>query len=123
MARQLLVPYVRDMATDHQERTNISALIRHAIALVLIMSMERSMTMSDLQRLADEDLMPLVEQRDPAAFEIVFDRHGGAAYSLAYRIVGERAKAEEPRDPARCPVKAGNGPAQQVASRPARRER
>jgi RNA polymerase sigma-70 factor, ECF subfamily len=57
--------------------------------------MDRSMTMSDLQRLADEDLMPLVEQRDPAAFEIVFDRHGGAAYSLAYRIVGERAKAED----------------------------
>ena len=41
----------------------------------------------DLQRLADEDLMPLVERKDPSAFEIVYDRHGGAAYSLAYRIV------------------------------------
>ena len=49
----------------------------------------------DLQRLADEDLMPLVERKDPAAFEIVYDRHGGAAYSLAYRIVGDRAVAEE----------------------------
>ena len=39
--------------------------------------------------------MPLVEQREPAAFEIVFDRHGGAAYSLAYRIVGDRARAED----------------------------
>jgi RNA polymerase sigma-70 factor (ECF subfamily) len=49
----------------------------------------------DLQRLADEDVMPLVEQKDPSAFEILFDRHGGAAYSLAYRIVGERATAED----------------------------
>jgi len=49
----------------------------------------------DLQRLADEDLMPLVERKDPSAFEIVYDRHGGAAYSLAYRIVGDRAVAEE----------------------------
>jgi RNA polymerase sigma-70 factor, ECF subfamily len=49
----------------------------------------------DLQRLADEDLMPLVERKDPAAFEIVYDRHGGAAYSLAYRIVGSSVVAEE----------------------------
>jgi RNA polymerase sigma-70 factor (ECF subfamily) len=39
--------------------------------------------------------MPLVQRREPAAFEIVFDRHGGAAYSLAYRIVGDRARAED----------------------------
>ena len=39
--------------------------------------------------------MPLVERREPAAFEIVFERHGGAAYSLAYRIVGDRSKAED----------------------------
>jgi RNA polymerase sigma-70 factor (ECF subfamily) len=53
------------------------------------------MTTTDLQRFADEDLMPLVERREPAAFEIVFDRHGGAAFSLAYRIVGDRARAED----------------------------
>jgi RNA polymerase sigma-70 factor, ECF subfamily len=50
---------------------------------------------ADLQRLADEDLMPLVERKDAAAFEIVYDRHGGPAYSLAYRIVGDRQVAEE----------------------------
>jgi RNA polymerase sigma-70 factor (ECF subfamily) len=49
----------------------------------------------DLQRLADEDLMPLVERKEPAAFEVVYDRHGGAAYSLAYRIVGDRLVAED----------------------------
>ena len=48
------------------------------------------MTLSDLRRLADEDLMPLVAAKDPLAFEVFYDRHGGAAFSLAYRIVGNR---------------------------------
>ena len=39
--------------------------------------------------------MPLIGEKDPAAFEVFYDRHGGAAYSLAYRIVGERAVAED----------------------------
>jgi len=47
------------------------------------------------ERLADEELMPLVGRKDPEAFEILYDRHGGVAYSLAYRIVGDRAAAEE----------------------------
>jgi RNA polymerase sigma-70 factor, ECF subfamily len=48
-----------------------------------------------IHRLADEDLMPLVERKDPSAFELVYDRHGGPAYSLAYRIVGDRGTAED----------------------------
>jgi RNA polymerase sigma-70 factor, ECF subfamily len=48
-----------------------------------------------LPRLADEDLMTLVEDRNPEAFAVLYDRHGGAAYSLAYRIVGDRSVAEE----------------------------
>jgi RNA polymerase sigma-70 factor, ECF subfamily len=47
------------------------------------------------ERLADEDLMPRIASRDPEAFEVFYDRHGGAAYSLAYRIVGERSTAED----------------------------
>ncbi|HYH54190.1 MAG TPA: sigma-70 family RNA polymerase sigma factor [Solirubrobacterales bacterium] len=47
------------------------------------------------ERLADEELMPLVGDCDPEAFEVLYDRHGGAAYSLAYRVVGDRAAAEE----------------------------
>jgi RNA polymerase sigma-70 factor (ECF subfamily) len=47
------------------------------------------------ERLADEELMPLVGEKDPEAFEVLYDRHGGVAYSLAYRIVGERAAAED----------------------------
>jgi len=45
--------------------------------------------------MADEDLMPLIGEKDPEAFEVLYDRHGGIAYSLAYRIVGARVAAED----------------------------
>ena len=48
-----------------------------------------------LQRLADEDLMTLVDEKNSDAFAVVYDRHGGAAYSLAHRIVGEEGMAED----------------------------
>jgi RNA polymerase sigma-70 factor (ECF subfamily) len=48
-----------------------------------------------MQKLADEDLMTLVERKDPAAFEVLYDRHGGGAYSLAHRIVGDAQTAED----------------------------
>lgn len=48
-----------------------------------------------LNRLADEDLMELVRQGESRAFEIIFDRHGDTAYSLAYRMCGSRARAED----------------------------
>jgi RNA polymerase sigma-70 factor (ECF subfamily) len=47
------------------------------------------------ERLADEELMPLIGKKDPEAFEVFYDRHGGVAYSLAYRIVGEQGAAED----------------------------
>ncbi len=53
------------------------------------------MNPAELSRLADEDLMALVDRKDPDAFEALYDRHGGAAYSLAYRIVGDRTAAED----------------------------
>lgn len=53
------------------------------------------MPMPDLQRLADEDLLLLVRDGDPDAFEVVYDRHGRAAYSLAYRIMGNPTAAED----------------------------
>lgn len=49
----------------------------------------------NLRRLADEDLMELVHEGDARAFEVVFDRHGSAAFSLAYRMCGSRARAED----------------------------
>jgi RNA polymerase sigma-70 factor (ECF subfamily) len=48
-----------------------------------------------LERLADEDLMALVQKGDAQAFELVYDRHCGAAFSLAYRMCGRRATAED----------------------------
>jgi RNA polymerase sigma-70 factor, ECF subfamily len=50
---------------------------------------------TDLRTLADEDLMVLVQEGDPRAFEVVFDRHSGPAFSLAYRMCGRRAMAED----------------------------
>lgn len=49
----------------------------------------------DIRDLADEEVMHLVQRGDPRAFELLYDRHGGAAYSLAYRIVGKQAAAED----------------------------
>jgi RNA polymerase sigma-70 factor, ECF subfamily len=49
----------------------------------------------DLTRLADEELMHVVQGGDPRAFEVLYDRHGAAAFSLAYRMVGTRAVAED----------------------------
>ena len=39
--------------------------------------------------------MTLVERKEPRAFEVIYDRHGGAAYSLAHRIVGSPEAAED----------------------------
>ena len=50
---------------------------------------------SDIRALADEELMQLVRAGDARAFEVVFDRHAGAAFSLAYRMCGRQAIAED----------------------------
>jgi RNA polymerase sigma-70 factor, ECF subfamily len=57
--------------------------------------MSPPLTTEELQRLADEDLMILVARRDPDAFGVLYDRHAGVAYSLAHRIVGDAAPAED----------------------------
>src|ERR1700755_2900256 len=49
----------------------------------------------DVRALADEDLLPLMARGDARAFETIYERHGGAAYSLAYRMTGTRAAAED----------------------------
>ena len=53
------------------------------------------MNPADIQRLADEEVMVLLRDGNPDAFEVIYDRHGGAAFSLAYRILGERGAAED----------------------------
>jgi RNA polymerase sigma-70 factor, ECF subfamily len=49
----------------------------------------------DLRDLADEDLMQLVRRGQAPAFEVVYERHATAAFSLAYRVVGTRHGAED----------------------------
>ncbi len=50
---------------------------------------------SDLRSLADEDVMQLVRRGDARAFEVIYERHSGAAFSLAYRMMGTRSGAED----------------------------
>src|SRR3954447_19742414 len=57
--------------------------------------MARPVEIRDLSVLADEDLMHLVSRADPQAFEVLYERHSGAAFSLAYRMVGARGAAED----------------------------
>jgi RNA polymerase sigma-70 factor (ECF subfamily) len=49
----------------------------------------------DIGNLADEEVMHLVQEGDPRAFELFYDRHAGPAFSLAYRMVGNRSVAED----------------------------
>jgi RNA polymerase sigma-70 factor, ECF subfamily len=50
---------------------------------------------ADLRFLADEDLMQLAGDGDVRAFELIFDRHTGLSFSLAYRMCHRRAMAED----------------------------
>jgi RNA polymerase sigma-70 factor (ECF subfamily) len=45
--------------------------------------------------LADEELISLAGQGEAQAFAVLYDRHSRAAYSLAYRMMGEKQAAED----------------------------
>src|ERR687885_2446731 len=49
----------------------------------------------DLRSLADEEVMQLVRRGDARAFEVIYERHSAAAFSLAYRMMGTRSGAED----------------------------
>lgn len=49
----------------------------------------------DLRSLADEDLVALAQEGELRAFELIYERHGRSAYSLAARMVGHGAAAED----------------------------
>jgi RNA polymerase sigma-70 factor (ECF subfamily) len=49
----------------------------------------------ELERLADEELIERVQGADARAFEILYERHATAAYSLAYRMMGSAGTAED----------------------------
>ncbi len=45
--------------------------------------------------MADEDLISLAGRGDAEAFAVLYDRHSRSAFSLAYRMMGERQTAED----------------------------
>ena len=49
----------------------------------------------DRARLADEDLLVQVARGDERSFEVLYDRHGKVAWSLAFRLLGDREAAED----------------------------
>ena len=48
-----------------------------------------------LRLLADEELVQLIYRSKAAAFEVIYDRHADAAFSLAKRMCGQGALAED----------------------------
>jgi RNA polymerase sigma-70 factor (ECF subfamily) len=48
-----------------------------------------------VRSLPDRDLVALARERNAYAFEVIYDRHATAAYSLARRMCGTRAMAED----------------------------
>lgn len=57
--------------------------------------MARDHLPGELTRLADEDLLTLVQAGDPQAFEVIYDRHSRVGFSLAFRLLGDRQAAED----------------------------
>jgi len=49
----------------------------------------------DRARLADEDLLVQIAGGDERSFEVMYDRHGKVAWSLAFRLLGDREAAED----------------------------
>ena len=62
---------------------------------ISLRSVRTPVVTADIRNLADEEVMQLVGEGSPRAFELLYDRHGGAAFSLAYRMVGDRVMAED----------------------------
>ena len=56
---------------------------------------ESSVSSEGLRHLGDEELMQLVQKGRAEAFEVIYDRHSSASFSLAYRMCGSRAAAED----------------------------
>jgi len=60
-----------------------------------VIRLGRSVRIVDVRALADEELMELVQDGEVRAFELIFDRHASSAFSLAYRMCGRSAMAED----------------------------
>lgn len=77
-------------------------MIREALTFVLAQAMLNPLRSasgargsSHLGVLADEELMQLLYRGNAEAFEVIYDRHADAAFSLALRMCRQRAMAED----------------------------
>lgn len=48
-----------------------------------------------VEELSDELLVARLQQRDTAAFSVLYDRHSRLAFGLAYRMLGDASAAED----------------------------
>jgi RNA polymerase sigma-70 factor (ECF subfamily) len=85
---------------DASTAPSARAMIQDAARSVTMGRMFRSRSSAapfapGLRDLADEELMQLVRRGNADAFEVVYDRHADIAFSLALRICGQRALAED----------------------------
>ncbi len=88
-------------STEHrwiraEPRHGAGALIRRGLACEHdSCTMPPDTSSRHLASLADEELIQLMQRGDARAFELIYERHCGAAFSLAYRMVGTRNAAED----------------------------
>jgi RNA polymerase sigma-70 factor (ECF subfamily) len=76
-----------------RETEPIAALARTRGVLAVASSV--SMRRRDLAHLSDEALVALVSRSDESALAELYDRVGGTAYGLAYRVLRDEALAED----------------------------
>lgn len=43
----------------------------------------------------DADLLDRIVRREPEGVSVLYDRYGGVAFALAYRVVSDRGTAED----------------------------
>src|SRR3954469_5859448 len=67
------------------------------------------MPRTDLHMLADEEMIRLADKGEADAFQIIYERHASAAFSLAYRICGSRKAAEDATQEAFLSIGRGGG--------------
>jgi RNA polymerase sigma-70 factor (ECF subfamily) len=79
----------------HSARARPPAAAIHPWVPIVMRPPLRPFRGRELRSLADEDLMALVQSGEARAFEVIFDRHSGPAFSLAYRMCARRAMAED----------------------------
>lgn len=57
--------------------------------------MARRSRPTEISLLADEELLARVKAGDADAFGVIYDRHARVAYSLAFRLLGDRQSSED----------------------------